>query len=451
MTGLQVGGRYHFVRDRWGIRDEADKIMRTVRSDVEGLSSFFLTERETDIANYQEGLKRLELLDHSFPSLGADLGPNGSDVAKLEFGRLFVRRAWLRPQFFGSQANRLLAGRAFSEISDLAEALSGEGGTLASVLVLQYLDGLTAQRLNVIPRAEDLMHSLAETLPQPTELYVKVVQERRFRGLNNFARGQELERLYWQSPESGLEARIFRNYALVGAYESARRFFAQIRSNLVDPVKVSNGLGKEVYMLGYCTQDKALREEALKASSSGSLSDLMLQIWEAAMGDRSKDLAQLVDDLIERYETNQGQNSQGRRLQRFLPLLPALRDPRHPSREAALGHFGPDQEWIVLRWIWIEQFKIPVADAIRLLGGRENDHFRNVLIAYLDRDEVKTLAALNSFSRAKRGSDEKTLLAAHLYRKLRPVPVPGEQIDLKPAGAKSIREAVHEKLRSSHK
>src|SRR5262249_12225605 len=148
-------------------------------------------------------------------------------------------------------------------------------------------------RLKEIPNAQELKYSLAEALPQPTELYVKSVQDWKFRRFDNFRRGQELERLYWENPDSGLEARVFRNYAVVGAFNSARRFYQQARGNILDPVTFSNGMGREVYMVGYCLNDERLRASALEDSNSGSASDMMMHLWEAAVMDRPKEMQQI--------------------------------------------------------------------------------------------------------------------------------------------------------------
>src|SRR5262249_39519557 len=127
------------------------------------------------------------------------------------------------------------------------------------------------------------------------------------------------------------------------------------------------------------------------------------------------------------------------------------RDPRHSSRQEALRYFGQDDSWVILCWIWIEKFKMSVPDATMFLGGRDSDVFRQFLIWCLDKDNTKALEAFNNFNASRNVIDEKSVLAACLYNRLRPLSPPHEEPDLMPAGATSIRQAVLAKLKSLRK
>ena len=82
--------------------------------------------------------------------------------------------------------------------------------------------------------------------------------------------------------------------------------------------------------MGYAMNDPELRRMAMEDSSSGSASDMMMHIWDAAWRNQPRELEEKVKEIIERYEQEMGVNSPGRRLLKFLPLLPALRDAKHP-------------------------------------------------------------------------------------------------------------------------
>jgi len=144
-------------------------------------------------------------------------------------------------------------------------------------------------------------------------------------------------------------------------------------------------------------------------------------------------------ELVDRYEQDQGVNSQGRRLLRFLPLLPALKDPKSPSRREAVEFFGKEPGWTILRFIWIEKYKVPVSDAVVLLGGRENDAFTQLLFAYLEKDKAKVRENLTQVHTAG-VRNEYRVLASCLYEKLSPNEHDYHDVDLKPAGAMSIRQ-----------
>ena len=301
MTGLQMGRRYYFVRRRWSVPDRAEPIVKIVTGELEGLVPLFLSSKEANVANYRDSVSRLELLDGYFPGAETE-GADDPQAAKLNQATLFVRRSWLRPGNVYAQVRWLSTLRAGSEVTALIEEVQQEGGALAASAALRYLDGLKRDRLRQIPRADDLKYALAETLPEPTELYVRSVYDRKFRGMDHFGRAQEMERLYWQNPDSGLEERVFENYLVSGSFQSAKRFYAQVRENLVDPVGFSNGMGKTAYILGFCLGDDALRKIALEDSSSGSHSDMMMHIWDAAVRNQSKVLEESVKEIVDRYE-----------------------------------------------------------------------------------------------------------------------------------------------------
>ncbi len=255
------------------------------------------------------------------------------------------------------------------------------------------------------------------------------------------------ERMYWQNPDSGLEGRSLFGYVVSGCYASVRRFYNQSRSNYTDPVGFSNVSGLELFVLGYALNDADLRSKVLEDSRSGSYSDMLMHIWEAAILGDAKQMKTDTKELVERYEQDQGVDSLGRRLLRFLPLLPALKDPGHPSRRQAVEFFGKEPGWTFLRFIWVEKYKIPVSDAVVLLGGRENDAFTQLLIAYLEKDKAKVRENLNQLNTTD-VRNEYRVLGACLYEKLAPNEHDYRDVDLKPAGAMSIRQAVLQKLKA---
>jgi hypothetical protein len=298
-----------------------------------------------------------------------------------------------------------------------------------------------------IPRGSELKYELAEALPQPTPLYVRSVYDRKLRGMSNLERAREVERLYWKNPDSGLEERVFRNYVVARAFKSAKRFYSQARPNLIDPVEFSNVMGKPAYVTGYLLGDREMQRMAMQDSRSASASDMTLHIWDAAIRGNVEELERQAQEMVDRYESDDPPNSRGRRLLKFLPLLPALRDAKHPDHERALQFFGKDDAWLILRWFWIEKHKLSPQDAIVFLGGRETGLFQHVLICYLDKDAPAMLDALNKFNASRTAIDECTVLAMTLYGRLHDPTSEVEDVDLKPEGTVSVRELVQAKLK----
>jgi hypothetical protein len=367
----------------------------------------------------------------------------------LASARLLVKRCWLRTGDFQWQVRALWDANAIPDIPDLIQSLRDQGGYAGKVVAVDYLSGLNEQTLRKIPGGTELKDSLADSLPHPTVLKARALYDRKFSKLNDFARAQEYERWYWANPECGLEDRLINDYIQAGAFKAARHFYTEARENFQDSVKFSNNAGLDLFVLGLCLPDDQLRKDALEDSASASYCDMLMHIWEAAYRDKPKEIAADASELVERYEQNQGVDSMGRRLLKFLPLLPGLRDPKHPSRREALEFFGKEPSWTMLRFIWIEKFKMPVADAIVLLGGKENDPLRRLIIGYLEKDEDKETQAGEQIHAGAPIRHENMVLVACLHSRLRPSPHAEEMPELKPPGACSTRQLVRDKLKAS--
>ena len=180
-------------------------------------------------------------------------------------------------------------------------------------------------------------------------------------------------------------------------------------------MKFSNNTGLDLFILGLCLHDDQFRQDVLEDSASASYSDMLIHISEAAYRDKPKEIDANTTELVERYEQNKGADSTGRRLLKFLPLLPGLRDVKHPSRREAFEFFGKDPCWVILRYIWIQKFKLPTADAIVLLGGRENDPLRRVIIGCLEKDEDKATEAAQQIYAGNPIGHESMVLVAFLH------------------------------------
>jgi hypothetical protein len=448
MGGLQMGARTIFVTRRWGIRDEGDKLFKTATAEVEGWMPFFVNQNQTPVATYPESLLRLQMVDGTFYRVGYSPNPYGKTLSKADAARLWIKRCWMRPSEFEWQARTMWDVELLAEQPDLILALHEEAGARAAVEILSYFRQINANDFKKIPRGREQKLMLADALPNPTVLWLNAVYERDFNKLDPYERGLALEKQFWRNPDGGLEDRVLRSYLSHPAYKAARQFYVNMRENITDTVKFSNGPGQLLWMAGYMTNDKELRAMALENSESGSHADMMLNIWEHAVNGDEKKLAVMANELIERYEPNGGNDSLGRTLQRFLPLLPALKDPKHRNRAEALRFFGKSQSWTILRWIWIEKYKVPAADAITFLGGRENDQFRSLLIAVLEKDQPKALEYVNAFNASRGYVDEYSLLSQHAYSKLHPLrPEPEAPVKaLKPKDFTFTRQAVLEKL-----
>lgn len=449
-TGQQMGARYGFVQWRWCIPKQAKPILDIVTAQVPGLTPFFLRERDAGVANYPEMLDRLQMADGLQLRVGWSTPPFAGRAGGREDCETFIRRCWLRSSEFEWQARALWEVKNFTRIRDLVEELRDESGPLAAARALRYITSVT-EYPKPFQRVVKTAPSLARKLSQPSRLWVRAVWSEKFAPLPPLEKAMELEKTYWQNTDCDVEDWVLHYYCQAGAFPAARRFYLQARHNFTDSVRVSNGPGRTAFVLGYCLDDRDLRECALEDSRSYSSADLVMHIWEAAIQDNRERLGRLADEHIQRYESQSGENSRCRVLKRFLPLLPALGDPNHPRRAEALRHFGKDNRWIVLCWIWIEKFKLPQNDAIVFLCGETNRADLRPLICALKNDARGARECLGEMIEQNALRTPLSVLASFVCRKTAGEPVNVRVPDLKPPGTKSTRDAVLERLRARNR
>lgn len=444
-TGLQMGSRYKFVNDRWGVPERAKPIAEIVTRDVPGLSPFFFNASNAHVYNYRETLKRLQNVDGIYSLVGWNQNPFWRENTG-NTGWLFARRCWLRPSDFEWQARSMWDDVDFARIAELTEAFHNEAGPLAATRLLRYFTSIRRDLLKPVPHAEDLMAELAGQLAEPTRLYVNAVWYTKFAPLTDLERACQLEKIYWKNPDCGLEDWVVRYYCLAGDFKAARRFYIEARGNFLDPVRTSNGVGQPAFVLGYLLQDRKLRQMALEDSASGSYSDMILHIWDDAIRKDSAELKAQVEELIERYEPDSGKDSAGRRLQNFLPLLPALANSKDPHHQEAIHYFERENSWYILRWIWIQNFKLSKPDAVAFLGGVEAGGPIRVVTLYLEGNAKKTAAAMKELAHQNTGRTEQLALASYLSRRINDEPLDAGTPDLKPANATSTYKTVLSEL-----
>jgi hypothetical protein len=334
----------------------------------------------------------------------------------------------------------------FTRITELTEAFRDEAGSLSATKLLGYFTSIRRDLRKPVLHAEDLMAELAEKLAQPTQLYADAVWYTKFAPLTDLERARELEKNYWKNPDCGLEDWVVRYYCLAGDLKAARRFYIEARENFLDSVRTSNGVGQPAFVLGYILHDSKLRQMAFEDSASGSYADMTLHIWDDAIRKDSTELGAQVEELIERYEPNTGKDSAGRRLQNFLPFLPALANSKDPQHREAIHYFERDTSWYILRWIWIQNFKLSKQDAIAFLGGDEAGGPIRVVNLYLEGDAKKTAATMTELSHKNEGRTEQLALASCLSRTLNGGSLDAGTPDLKPADAASTYKTVLSQL-----
>ncbi len=446
MTGIQMSGRHRFVTYRWGIKDLGRTIYDQSVAAADGWMPFFWAGSKTGIGDYNEALTRVQMVDGHYDRAGFARHPFGVGLSDKDACLMWLKRSWLRPRDLEWQA-RTLWDHDIKFVAEHLQITADLSGPAGAAEVLGYLVEIGKKHLEPQPALLALKTNLVAQIPQPSAITIRCLYDTQFSQLPNAERAVEMEKLYWKNPDSIPPDRVFRNYVVSGQFKNARRFYEQCRENLTEPITFSNTMGTKAFVLAFLTDDKEMRRWALEDSRSGSYNDMIMGIWEATIHDNEKALEGRLDEMVERYESEKPPTAAGKLLRGFVPLLPALKDPKHPKREEALSYFGKQADGVIFRWILIQKYKVPTEDAIRFLGGRENDPLRSCLIACLEGVNWKALEALNKLTGQDSSISYNDVLATVVYRqktghtddKLTP--------NLKPNDSGSLRKLVITKLK----
>jgi len=448
MNGLQMGARYIFVGRSWGIPDLAETIYQRGTRDIDGQAPFFPGNLQGKVFNLQETLYRLQMVDDLGWRVDVDIQPFAKDTSNADGARLFFKRCWLRPYEVSWQSWALAKAKLPDDLLQVMQRYHAECGPKSDVLTLEYLrDCFIDRDFDDRPKLEQFREQLAESASEPTGLQVASLYRKRYAGLANAEKAHDYEKIFWENPDCNLEQDVFNNYISGGAWKSAKRFYTQVRKVVSRDVKFSNILAPQAWMMGFLTGDEDLMDMALEDSNTGSYSSMMTAIWHDAAHERTDEMKKQLDELIERYESEQGPRSQGRMMKSFIPLIPALKNPKDPQHGDALDHFGKSENGILLRWILIQKYKLSVEDAIRFLGGKETDLLRRILVLYLLNDKGPMHQAFFDYISGGGNRGAGRPLVTWATGQLQNLPSTFQEVDLKPPGAKSIQQAVLEKLR----
>jgi hypothetical protein len=453
MNALQMGARYYFVDQIWSIPDLAETILKRATLNIEGQMPFFPNEKmQAQDFNLQATLYRLQMVDDLGWRVKINIQPFAKDTTDTNGARQFYRRCWLRPYETRLQAWALCKANLCGEMNVVLRRYHNEGGPKADMLALEWIqDWYSAKDLEMQPELKSLQEEMAEGMGDPTITQVKALYQKRYASLGNAARAEAYEKLFWQNPDCGLEQDILNGYIFGGAWKSAIRFYKQARETVSRDVGFSNFLTPQVWMMGFLDNDDDLMNLAFEDSDTGSYSSMITAVWHYTAHDQFDKVEQQLSELISRYESEWGPRSLGRTMKGFLPLIPALKDPKHPRHEETLDYFGKSDMAEIFRWILIRKYKLNSQDAIRFLGGKETDRLRRVLVLYLENERGQPIRdALTDYianNPGNKGAGRPLACWAAGQTQNRPKEIVElDEKDLKPADALSIRQAVLAKL-----
>lgn len=445
----QMTVRHRFVRDVWGVRELADTIEAGANKSLVGRFLFTGGMRANPGITYPETkrmVRRVEFVDLNARALGRTAIPVWGDETNQN-AKWWVRRCWLRPGQLREQAKLLSTSEAMHELVPFLKRFCAEGGASAQKEVLEFrandLSREMVDRLaGIVPFAEELTRELIE----PSFLQVQILWEKKYQMMPYMQRGLEFERMFWESGTAQTYVLAYENYLLAKAYDSARRFYRQLTEVVQEPIAFSNQLGMERFVQAFLEGDKAGMEKALEDSASGSASHMMMLAWHAVIRNDTKALAEQLDETISRYRSRSGPDAADQRMKRFVPLIPALQDPKHPDHATALDYFVTDGTWAVMQWFMIKSYGLSTEDAIRFLGGEQTDLMRQAFLLYLKKDKALFKTAFERLQNNGLSTKSRFVLLGFMANELLEESIPAEQPDLRPKGFQTISQTVREAM-----
>ncbi len=462
-NGAQLGARWSFVTESWGVRELGDEIARKSLSVLDGAEYFFVNfpygynpaGEAPDTWKHLKGkrladVSRLQEIDGYESDIVIPLRAFNPD--KAQNARLWLKRCWLRPTHLLHQSCELYFAGLRNEITPTLRRLRAEGGPLIETGELMFFAfGLTPSGAATTTGSNDLRLELLAAQREPSHTAYEA-EWGKLDARPPFEAAQELEKFFWRRPGSDLPYNeIFSLYLRAHAYDAARRFYRQAEAISDDPVGFSNDIGPRRFTLALMERDKAAMDSSARESSSGSYDDMIKYMVLAVARDDFERLAKQVDECLERYPSDPGdKDDMINKLHGFLPLIKAFRDPASPEHGKALDYFAGYAEWPTLQWTFLQNARLSVAESVRFLGGKDTDPERRLMAAYLLKDKdlfTKTYDAYDAQARAggRKWANMGFVVVHFLRNELLDVPVPPEQPDLRPAGAMTLAQALERK------
>jgi len=434
-AAVQVGSLHRFLAKGLGVPEKAKEIGIAARESLKGIR--LLVDDDT-LPKSEELSNRYRLEFVGIYRVQEALA-QGWPTRKGPTPDYFFRRSWLwktggTPAFFACAKQGWKPDDAAAGLARLVQ----EGGALST-------SGLFSENQwiwNSLHRS-GVRDQLVSDIPWALEPQKQKAWEE-FGAGNLFGYAQALEKLNWKYGVAFNEDMILRLYVQANALDCARRFYDQITPYVADAVTFSGRAGPMRFSFASWEGDEAGMQRVLKDCNTYSAADLTMRINFALYRGDLPEAEKVIDAYRERYA---GQAAELDQIKAYLPLIPALKDPKHAEHERALDTFPKIQSWAATQWILARNAKLTTEETIRFLGGDAPMESNVASIAYLKKDKE---AFEKAFQKDRYDAPPRIgALRALMRNELLGIQPPAEQPDLKPADAKPLFKLVEQALKKA--
>lgn len=301
------------------------------------------------------------------------------------------------------------------------------------------------------PEVMALRQELQRAVPGNTEGQLALVGLQFDSNRDPFGYAQALERAHWSTGLGIAPKAVFLNYVRANAPGSAFRFYDRWHEAAVDSGDAKSRFASAVFALAVLQAD-APRAHALRKESGVEAT------WtEALLGEDAAAARKALDAQLEKFPNAIAAPAFRALRDDFLPLLPALKDPKNPDHAKALDAFPKSDLLLLEQWVVYARAHLSPVEAVRFFTAPEMTGDRLMVVAALQGDqatfqrlfeaEADDLFAPRAPGVAQPGP--RAVLLAWLKNLLLRTPAPQQEPDLMPPHARPLllrlRELVKEK------
>lgn len=454
MTLESMHAWYTFLNRSLGVQDAANEVFAACRTALPTLMAFLEKQGAVD-SQRQARMSYCEEFEIVMTVMPPVLVKDPSDAAAQAVARNGLKGFFKRSYLVNSHLSVVSSALPSKEWWNAAITVGSQAGEAFITRLLAFLQNRMAP--DVIERLKAAQVTLAENLERSGRNAISArrsaLQSAPLTGKMAYLEAVVgLERLYWQAPESTATARIFDYYLKANAKTAAKRFYEQSRDHGGLSVGYSNEMPPRRWVVAWWERDAVMMATAARDVPSFSARDLHKQIIHALAVGKDEEAQAIVSAYVERYPRRPGQpEGMTEELQRFLPLLPALKSPDHAQHGTALDFFAKSDRWVLLRLVLARRFALSAEKTLQLLGnGMSEDPLTKAVVAHVqgDKEAFEKAYAVASKPGRDQPNGPSLVLLECLRHDLLATPEPKDQPDLKPERVVRLDELVRNKLKA---
>ncbi|MEA3213381.1 MAG: hypothetical protein QOE70_6438 [Chthoniobacter sp.] len=363
----------------------------------------------------------------------------------------YARRRWLIDPHRALEFQMNHGGETKSEAELLRRAIREAtpyrlGSALANEDILDQ-----AFQSATFPDALKLREELLRAVPASTVGQISLIDRQFDSNRDPFGFAQALERAHWSTGLGIAPKVVFLNYVRANAVTSAFRFYDRWSETAIDKGDERSRLATAAFTLAALQSDTVRAQTLLKDVHPHAA--ITAALLNEDLGGATKAIAAYLKKFPKAMATPAYESLRDD----VFPLIPALKDPKHPDHARALETFPKEDFLLFDQWVIYSRAHLSPADAIRFFSTSEMTGERALVVAALKGDKVvfqelfeaqaDELFSPNAMNFGQQGP--RAILYAWLRNLLFQIPPPKEEPDLMPPGARPLLPRLRELLKES--